>query len=184
MPAQPFIGRGVILEQSRYQVLNAYEISGLETDIGVWLDQHGYATLGCPICGPDVVEGGEVVVNPDDWGRAEPGIDVIAFPEVAVGVAGGDLESRQVEVGEVRQAQEGSDDRGGVLAPARAPHRVTRPLVKRPVINGPWLGLSQMGTGSSGCRPTGRTVWRTWVSGVVPSAAGKGMRTPSMSSSR
>lgn len=61
---------------------------------------------------------------------------------------------------------------------------VTSPLARKPVSKGPWAGLSQMGTGSSGSRPVGTTVWRTCVGGVLPSAVGNGMRTPSMSSRR
>ncbi|GGX41387.1 hypothetical protein GCM10010353_65910 [Streptomyces chryseus] len=37
-------------------------------------------------------------------------------------MAGSDLWARQIEVGEVGQAEEGPNDRGGVPAPARAPH--------------------------------------------------------------
>ncbi|MBD0745029.1 hypothetical protein BG418_25630 [Streptomyces sp. CBMA152] len=61
---------------------------------------------------------------------------------------------------------------------------VTSPPAGKPVSKGPWAGLSQTGTGASGSRPMGTTVWRTCVGGVLPSAAGNGMRTPSMSSRR
>lgn len=59
--------------------------------MGVGLNQCGCPAVGGAFGGPFVVEVGEVVVDPDGGCVAEPGVDVVAFPEVAVGVAGGDL---------------------------------------------------------------------------------------------
>lgn len=67
-----------------------------------------------------MVEAGEVVVDPDGGCVAEPGVEVVAFPEVAVGVAGGDLGVWEVDVRQVGEAEERADQRGGVLAPACA----------------------------------------------------------------
>src|SRR5690349_2823775 len=87
-----------------------------QAGLRIGLDQEGYWAAGSAFYRPFVVEGGEVVVDPDDGGVAEPGFDVVTLPQVAVGVAGGELRAREVDVGQGRQAEERPDQGSGVLA--------------------------------------------------------------------
>jgi hypothetical protein len=69
---------------------NTVQVFGREADVGVGLDEQGRCCGGGAVGGPFVVEGGEVVVDPGEGVVGGPSGDVVAFPEVAVGVAGGD----------------------------------------------------------------------------------------------
>ncbi|OEV14450.1 hypothetical protein AN221_41895 [Streptomyces nanshensis] len=157
---------------------------GLQPVVWVGLNEEGRRSLRSALRRPFMVEAGEVVVDPDGGGVAQPGVDVVALPQVAVGVAGGDLRTREIDVRQGWKAEERADEGGGVLAPAGAPDRVTRPVRITSMSMGPWAGSSQTVTGLSALRPVGTTSWRAWVAGVEPSALGKGMRTPSMLRSR
>jgi hypothetical protein len=66
------------------------------SSLRIVLDERGHLTTGGASRRPFVVEVGEAVVDPDGGCVAEPGIDVIAFPEIPVGVAGGDLRASEV----------------------------------------------------------------------------------------
>lgn len=59
----------------------------LQPDVRGRLYKGSCCAAGRAFRGPGVVEGGEVVVDPDSRGVAQPVVDVVAFPQVAI--AGG-----------------------------------------------------------------------------------------------
>ena len=67
------------------------QVLGLQPVVWVGLNEEGRRSLRSALRRPSMVEAGEVVVDPDGGGVAQPGVDLVTLPQVAVGVAGGDL---------------------------------------------------------------------------------------------
>lgn len=63
---------------------NLDQVLGQQPDLGIRLNQGGRLAASGALPRPLVVEVGEVVVDPDGWCVAEPVVDVVAFPQVAV----------------------------------------------------------------------------------------------------
>src|SRR5699024_5800535 len=95
----------------------------LQASVGVGLDEQGghsvQGSLPCPL----VVGVGEVVIDPHQGYVSRPGGDSIAFPQVAVGVAGELFGGTEVNVRVNVETKPGADEPCGRALPTGGPSR-------------------------------------------------------------
>ncbi len=83
------------------------KVLGAQPVMGLRLKEKSRQTAGRTSRRPGVVKAGEVVVDPRYGCVAEPGVDMVALPQITVGVAAGDLRVRQVDVRQRREPRSG-----------------------------------------------------------------------------